>query len=123
MPARRGAPVTPVREKEPVRRTAQSLIGTGTITIKTTYGLVVLAHGFYIPDLIANLLSIKTSMRNGVDILFLCDTDKVYCTKNNEVICTASPSASLLLLDQHGAHKPHNMSHKVLAPHRNKGVS
>ena len=68
------------------------VIGVGSVTLNTSHGTITLSRVLYVPKLVANLLSIRTSMRNKTDVHFLSDQQRVVFTQNNNVICTSSPA-------------------------------
>ena len=76
-------------------------------------------------SLVANLLSLTRSMSAGSDVHFIAKEQRVYFTKNTEVICTASPRGGLVILDEDAPHTALTVSKHVhpeaYAWHRNLG--
>ena len=79
-------------------------LGRENIKLNTSHGIVVLKSVLFVPSLVANLLSITRVMNIGTDVHFISKHQKVYFTKNNEVICTASPRGGLVIIDEDAPH-------------------
>ena len=73
-------------------------LGRGNVPLNTSHGPVVIKRVLYVPSLVANLLPITRTMSAGTEVYFISSCHRVYFTKNNNIICTASPKGGLVIL-------------------------
>lgn len=96
-------------------------LGKGDISLYTTYGVVTLKRVLFVPVLVANLVSITRTMKAGADVHFISSENRVYFTRNDKVICSASPQGGLVLVDEDVSHSAYTAVHDPHEWHRKLG--